>query len=159
MTTLANCRLTEETLERFAGATRRMIAALADPPVHAELQRQDEDTAGEADRVRSVAGIASRFERVPALHDAIGAEGMTPKEYVVVQVTLFQSTVAATYLEAEGSGGLTELPKGTSQENVDFVRAHRDRISQLTAELRRLTAAPSGASPQPDASRGVTGSG
>lgn len=134
-----------------------MIAALADPAVRAELQQQDEETAAEADRVRSVAGIARRFERVPALRDAIGAEGMTPKEYVVVQVTLFQSTVAATYLEAEGASGLTELPKGTSQENIDFVRAHRDRISQLTAELRRLTAAPGASSSQPDAARGASG--
>lgn len=133
MATLAAYRLTEASLDQFDRATRAMIAAAQDPAVRRQVAAMsDDDDEGDP----SIAEIAARIDRVPAMRRAITGAGMTSRGYVTFQLSLFQAAMAVALLEMQGASG--ELPEGTPPQNVAFARKHKQRIEAMGRELRQL---------------------
>ena len=132
MATLTAYRLTEAKLDQFERASRAMIAAVQDPAV----RRQVEAIGDEDHDDPTIADIAARIDRVPAMKRAITGAGMTTRDYVTFQLSLFQASMAVALLDTPGAG--SQLPEGTPPQNVAFARTHRQRIEAMTRELRQL---------------------
>jgi hypothetical protein len=131
--TLAAYHLTEAKLAQFTRATRAVVEAVRDPAVQAEakaLGEQDDDDA------ESIADVAAKLERMPAFKRAVASSGMTMRDYVTFQFALFQAAFAQAMLDQYPDKA--KLPAGVSQANVDFVRAHKAQLEQITAELKKL---------------------
>jgi hypothetical protein len=134
MATLAAYRLTEARLEQFDRANRAMIEVAKDPAVRRQAEAlKDDDYEEEA---KTIAEIAARMDRIPAVKKAIESSGMSSREYATFQLSLFQAFMAVAMQEMQGGKG--QLPEGTPAENVAFVRKHKARLDAMTRELEAL---------------------
>jgi hypothetical protein len=136
MQLLASYRLNASTLHKAMQASRNMAALAKDTAV---LRVMAEHGDAEDANAKTIADIARQFDGVPPLKRAINSAGLTSKEYALFTMSLFQASMAAAMMDADGPYKLKELPKGTPKENVDFVRTHKAEIEKWSAEMKALS--------------------
>ena len=117
---VASYRLTEPALAKYADATHRLAAALAESPPPCE---DAEDN--------SLSAMAARLDAVPGASAALSDAGMASREYIVFGLATFQAGMGAWALTAGGG----ELPPGVAGENVAFYQAHEAEFQDLTGVL------------------------
>jgi hypothetical protein len=126
----ADYLLTQPDVERFADASKRLrLLAERDPGPMRRLRSREE-----ADRSASLEETAARLDGEPAVRGAIESAGLTTREYALITVTLSEAILVQ---QALAHGSIDRPPPGVSEENLEFVRAHRDEISRLLAEVAR----------------------
>lgn len=138
MAALAAYRLSEAKLDQYVRASRAAYAAMRDPAVRAQLAawEAEEEADERDDDGASIAELVARLDRLPTVKKAIASAGLAPRDYVVLQLSLLQASIALAVLEMPGSDG--KLPEGTPRANVDFARKHRATLERIGAELRAL---------------------
>ena len=102
------------------------------PEEAAELERQEQEEAEDG----SLAGMERKIEREPKLAAMIKSAGMTPREFVLTEMALFQAMFAHTMKK---QGYLKELPKEVPAEHVAFVAAHEKEIEALTKKWQAIS--------------------
>lgn len=120
-----NYRLTETTLRQFAAASRAILTA----------NEQNDIPTMSLDDAGSVDGMASYYDRVPALRDALRQAGIGSREYILFMVTAFQAGVASWLVERSG---WKALPHNVARENVEFYQRHEAELAKLNQELAEL---------------------
>jgi hypothetical protein len=108
---------TEPALARYVDATRRLSAI----PLDCD--------AGEP-AVRSLTEAAAKIDAVPGAKAAVGAAGLTSRQYVVFAFALIENAFAAYELEQPGG----KLPAGISMSNIEFLREHSAVLERLANE-------------------------
>lgn len=97
------------------------------------------DAAGD----QSLDGLAKRIESEPVMAGAIRSAGMTPREYSLVNLALFQAMMAH---EVQKSLGGKELPQevteGAVRENVKFIAENEAEITKVMERLKALEKKP-----------------
>lgn len=81
----------------------------------------------------SLDGITRRVDRDPRLAAAIRNAGLTPREYAIVTLTLYQATVLHNWKKA---GKLKDVPPEVSAENIAFVEANETELTRLMEQLK-----------------------
>jgi hypothetical protein len=132
--TLASYRLDASNLAKFEQASRNMATSLQNPAVREQAKQFSASTAAEEDP-RTIADMAARLDRFAPARQAIASAGLPTTEYVTFQLSLFQAGMAMMVMDR--MQGAT-VPEGTPKENVDFVRANKERLEKLTAELKAM---------------------
>lgn len=132
--TLARYRLNESNLTKFEQASRNMATSLQSPAVREQAKQFSAATANE-ENPKTIAEMAARLDRFVPARQAISSAGLSTREYVTFQLSLFQAGMAMMVMDQ--MQGAT-LPEGTPKENVDFVRANKGRLEKLTAELKAM---------------------
>jgi hypothetical protein len=128
--TAADHRLTRSDVERFAEASKQLrLLAERDPGPMRRLRAREG-----AARSASLEETVARLDAEPAVREAIESAGLTTREYALITVTLSEAILVQ---QALAHGSIDRPPPGVSQENLDFVRTHRDEISRLLAEVVR----------------------
>jgi len=107
--------LSDAALAKYSAATKNLAA----------LPRGD--CTDDDSESQSIDQVAAKLAAAPGAKAAVQSAGMTPREYVVFSLSLFQNGLAAWALDQPGG----KLPPGVSKANVDFVKRHG-------AELKRL---------------------
>ena len=125
---LAEYRLTDAGLEKFAKASRNLAAAAKDDPSLEEgLEGSDEG---------SIEEIAAMYDAEPAVRSAIESADMTSTEYVTFMYSMIQAGMGAWLVTQQGED---KLPAGTPRENVDYFRANEDKFEAMTKEMEQLS--------------------
>lgn len=121
---LRSYRLTLDKVEKMNNALLA-VAAQNDPALRAELAKNSS---------LMTKGSLSDIERLmnadmPRFTAALGQHGLTPRDYALTTLVLFQSAfIAAT----RKSGDLTQLPHNANPENVEFVTKNEAALKALT---------------------------
>lgn len=117
---VSSYRLSEPALAKYDDGTHRLAKVLAEnPPPCAE----------ETDN--SLSAMTAQLDAIPGASAAIGAAGMSSREYIVFMLAAFQAGMGA-WAVTEGGG---ELPSGVSPENVAFFQAHEAELQELSGVL------------------------
>jgi hypothetical protein len=126
----ADHRLTRPDVERFAEASKQLrLLAERDPGPMRRLRAREG-----AARSTSLEETTARLDGEPAVREAIESAGLTTREYALITVTLSEAILVQ---QALAQGSIDRPPPGVSEENLEFVRTHRDEISRLLAEVGR----------------------
>jgi len=129
---LATYRLAEPTFRQFQDASRRIGEVTTSDsrfrfaPLFTREIVQSEDASSAA------AQLMARLEHEPALAEALGAAGLTAREYTAFALTLIGARLAHGFLH---SGALRAVPPGVPADNVAFVDAH---LTEVLAVLHLL---------------------
>ena len=122
-------RLTQPTFSKFAKATENYIAVLKDDPsllkqFRDEASEQSEEAAGAP--AFSIDGIASDFERLPALRRAITSAGLTPREFATISLAAAFANLARHSLE-QGS----TKPSAVERDNIELLKKNEAEVTRL----------------------------
>lgn len=97
------------------------------------LDQAENDKDGDEADPRTLADMARRIEKAPALASAIKNAGLTSREYSLIALSFFQ----AMFMHMMQKGGtLKELPKEVSPENVQFVQQNEAELMRIFEELQ-----------------------
>jgi hypothetical protein len=80
--------------------------------------------------------MEARIRKSPALVQALGKEGVAPREYATFWIVYLQAAFAHGF---QKSGMLKELPKDVHPENVKFIADHEAEIQAMQKELEGLS--------------------
>jgi hypothetical protein len=132
---LARVRLTTDHVAKATLASRYIAELGATDP--GLLQRLDQDSP--LDNARTLQEAADRIAGVPRLRSAIERAGLSPREYILVSLTIARAAIASAYAVAGAAqSGAPEL----ASANVDFVGAHQKDIQRYMEAVDAMT--PSG---------------
>lgn len=139
---LANFRLTMPTVRKLTLAMENMSAAIKSDPGIAKEAEANKTSAN-----ASLDDMAASIDRVPPMKRAIEKAGLTPREYMLAQLALFQAGMIASVMEQQKT---KEIPAGFSKANVEFVLANKKEIDQLGARMQQLSKEHSDDESQPE---------
>ncbi len=131
-TELAEYPLTEPILEKFARATRLLMAATRGESRFAEAPLFSRDISVSGDAPQMAAALQQRLDTDPLLATALFAADLSARDYATFALTLFAARLAHGFIE---SGALRGVPAGVAESNVRFVGDHKNRISALLRDL------------------------
>jgi hypothetical protein len=113
--------LTDAGLARYAKAAQALGA----------LKKQlSNDCDDDDDNAKSIDQMVAKLNSVPAVKAALQGAGMTPREYIVFSMSIFQTGMATWALGQSGG----KLPPGVSMANVNFYRKNEAAMSRLAAD-------------------------
>lgn len=139
MQTIAAYRLTLPTLRKMAQVQETMFKMLlADPSLKTRYQNTKFD---DGEGPPSIDDMAKRFDRLPEMKQAIVNAGLSPREYSVAMLSMFQAAMTMSFMEMDGPMRVKEVPPGVLADNVAFLKANRvelDRMTQRSRELEKL---------------------
>lgn len=129
---LADYRLTEPVLKRFAHATRVLTNVMqADARFEREpLITREISVSGDAPEM--AAALQQRLDQEPALAAALFAADISAHEYATFAIALFAARLAQGFVK---SGAMRRVPAGVAADNVAFVAAHERDIAALLKQL------------------------
>jgi hypothetical protein len=129
---LSSYRLSEPGLRMFYKAMENIGLAVSKDTTLANAL----DTDGSSDD--DIAAMAARYDRVPALKRAVTTAGLTTTEFATFSLSYMQASMANSLLHAPAGTRITEVPKGTPKENVDFVQTHAALIESLQKAVQAI---------------------
>ena len=108
-----------------AGLARYTKAIKALGPIAKNMSNdcEDDDDSGP----QSLDQMVARVNSVAAAKAALQSAGMTPREYVIFSMSIFQTGLASWGLSQPGG----KLPPGVSMANVNFYRKNEAAIAKL----------------------------
>lgn len=115
--------LTSVKLDQFAAASKALMSL-----------SQDRDQAEEAEP-KTITDTVKRIEKHPTMLAAIQGAGLSPREYVVMGMTLM-TTGLAVGMKRQGSLGMKDLPPSVSPGNAAFVEKNYEKIEALMKSLQ-----------------------
>lgn len=136
--TIASYRLTLPVLRKLRRVQDSMYALVASDP---SLMTRYRNTMQSEDGPRTIDDMAKSFDRLPEMRRAIVAAGLTPRDYSLAMLTMFQAVMTVALMEMDGPMRLKALPAGVQPENVAFVKAHKtelDRMMRKSQDMERL---------------------
>ncbi|MEO7458073.1 MAG: hypothetical protein ABIY52_17580 [Gemmatimonadaceae bacterium] len=131
--------LTMDNVNKFFSAQQNLLnkmAALSPTEREAELARSDAATVPDA----TLDDLTSRVEKDPVYLAAVREAGITPREYVLVTMSMMQSQLAAGVVKSrplDDADSLTREMKANAA-NVRFVREHEVELTRRRTELATL---------------------
>lgn len=128
-------RLTDATFATLTKVQDNIYATLKANP---DLARKYATPQAEAGEAQSLDGIARFFDRVPEMKQAIVKAGLTPRQYLVASMALFQAAMADAVMQMPGADR-SQLT-ATVQSNAAFLKAHKSDFDRLQARSREIEA-------------------
>jgi hypothetical protein len=83
----------------------------------------------------SIDEMAAELAKIPGIEAVLKRGGMTPREYLVFSLALFE---ASAYAEMKKSGMIKETPKEVNAGNVKFAEDHAARLKAITERAQRI---------------------
>jgi hypothetical protein len=117
---LARYTLTMADVQKFAAAN----TALAK---HPKAEETDED---EGDN-ESLDQMAARIARIPEARKAIEGAGLTPRQYAVITMALFQAAFAQYAVEQGADIAKVARDANVNPANIRFVKEHKAELEKL----------------------------
>ena len=115
-------RLTSEKVDKWASATQNLKKLADENPGLKENMDKD-------DNEKNITEIVQRMGKYPQAVTAIRTAGLSPREYVVMSMSLMQSVMA---VGLKKQGLLKEYPTDTiNPQNLAFVEQNFERLRQL----------------------------
>lgn len=118
---ISGYRLTDAGLAKYTQATRNLESVAK---AGQDACESDDDENGV-----TIDQAVAKLNATAGAAAAVKAAGMTPREYVVFSMAVFQSGLASWALSQPGG----KLPAGVSKDNVDFYRRHEAELAKLGA--------------------------
>jgi hypothetical protein len=112
--------------DELTEAEQERMAKLEEEIAAAEEAEEEEDVGGED---QSLTALAARMEADQRIAAALRRGGLSAREAATIQFALLQAALAAELME---SGGVKEVPKDVSAENVRFYQANKAAIQALS---------------------------
>jgi hypothetical protein len=127
---LASFRLSMDNLNKAAQATK-VLEKLSETDPSLKGVGQFDKQKG----LQSIAGAVSRIDDHPRARTAVADTGLSSRDYVLTMYCLEQSAEAL-FLKSDAGEkpGEKHCSRGTSQENVRFVKKHLKEINQLFSD-------------------------
>ena len=119
---ISSYKLTDAGLARFEQAHHSLQALPATRAADCDSEAS-EDSEG----VNTIDQVVARLNATAGAPAAVKAAGITPREYVVFGMALFQAGMATWALAQPGA----KLPTGVSMDNVNFYRRHQAELQKL----------------------------
>lgn len=101
-----------------------------------QLEAMDKSSDSESDDGLTLAQMAAQFAKFKPMADALRRAGMTPREYAVFSLAMFQ---AHGFAQLKKSGMVKEIPKGVNVENIKFVETHFTELNALMEEMQKIS--------------------
>lgn len=124
---LSRYELTMADLRKYAAAN----ATLAKQPKAESEEDGDEDRNNE-----SLDDMATRVGRVPEARKAIEAAGLTPRQYAVITMALFQAAFAQFAVDQGADPAKVARDAGVNPANLRFVKEHKQELEKLKPAAR-----------------------
>lgn len=118
---ISGYRLTDAGLAKYTQAARNLESAAK---AGQQACESDDDENG-----TTIDQAVAKLNATAGAAAAVKAAGMTPRDYVVFSMAVFQSGMASWALSQPGG----KLPAGVSMDNVNFYRRHEAELAQLGA--------------------------
>lgn len=145
-------RLTTAMLAQLSAVQENIYAMLkANPDLN---KRYGDERSGHEAEAETLDEMAKRFDRIPEMKQAIVKSGLTPRQYMLATMALFQAGMSAALMDAPGADQSKIAP--VVRANIAFLKAHKaemDRMEARAKEIEQLSQPASGADPakqQPD---------
>lgn len=104
-------------------------------PTEQEAAEMEKEEAEEANAGDSLDAMERKFTQLPHFAEAIRAGGLTPREFALTQLALFQAAFAHAMKK---QGYLKEVPKEIPAHQVEFVAQHEKEIEALSKKWQDL---------------------
>jgi hypothetical protein len=119
---LSRYTLTMADVQKYAAAN----ANLAKNP----KTEENEDDDSESDK-ESLDEMAARIGRIPEARKALEAAGLTPRQYAVITMALFQAVFAQYAVEQGADPAKVARDAGVNPANLRFVKEHKAELDKL----------------------------
>ena len=113
--------LTMDKVKRYARLLRTIEASKKDLVLRREVEALRSEVAG-----KSLTETVTTLERFPKISNMIRAAGLTPRDYVLLPMTILSSGMAM-YVEQQGG----KRPPYVNPANIKFIKEHEAEISAL----------------------------
>ena len=107
----------------------KYAAANANLAKHPKAE-ESEDEVGESDK-ESLDEMAARIGRIPEARKAIEAAGLTPRQYAVITMALFQAAFAQYAVEQGADIAKVASDAHVNPANIRFVKEHKAELDKL----------------------------
>jgi hypothetical protein len=115
-------RLTDAALAKYAQVLHNV-----DAQARKAASNCDDENNGDSDNGKSIDQMVTKLNATAGVRAAIQAAGMTPREFVVFSMSVFQAGMADWALSQPGG----KLAPGVALENVTFYRKHQTEMKKL----------------------------
>ena len=88
----------------------------------------------DADKHEDLAAVEKRTASVPLVKSAIIDHGLTVHEFVLIQLSLFQSALAAALAPPGPDRAKKAIEAGVNPANLEFIDKHKSEIEALQAK-------------------------
>lgn len=116
--------------EELTDAEQTRLESLEQQLEEAKDRMQGEMNIGKAETLSEMATQASR---IPQLVTALKSAGLTPREYAVFTLALFQ---ASAYAGLQKAGMVKDIPANVNRAQIKFVLDHEAEIRALTERMK-----------------------
>ena len=137
-------RLSMDKIDKMLAA-QRILAAKAKAMTPAEREAMEARGDSDSDPNESLDDMARKIEKEPMLRDAIREAGLSPREYVLITMSMMQTGMA--------DGGLKMRPKDNQDSliramkaNPDNIKFYREHEAEITAKSKAIEAEMKGVS-------------
>ncbi|HTU64963.1 MAG TPA: hypothetical protein VMF52_03345 [Steroidobacteraceae bacterium] len=116
---LSRYELTMTDMRKFAAANANL----------AKTERNEDDEGG-SDK-ESLDDMAARIAKIPEARKAIEAAGLTPRQYAVITMALFQAAFAQYAVDQGADPAKVARDAGVNPANLRFVKEHKQELEKL----------------------------
>ncbi len=121
---LSRYTLTMADIRRYAAAN----ANLAKQPKAEEDEDSEDDESSDNE---SLDQMAARIAKMPEARKAIEAAGLTPRQYAVITMALFQASMAQFAVEQGADPAKVARDASVNPANIRFVKEHKAELEKL----------------------------
>ena len=139
---ISRYRLSMDKIDKYIQSQRNLAAKLQSMT---PAERQALKDRGEAsDPNASLDDMTAKIEKEPAMVDAIRAAGLSPREYVMITLSMMQTAMAAGVAQMRPNDNQDSLIRAmkANPENIKWYNEHAAEINQKTraveAEMKAL---------------------
>jgi hypothetical protein len=140
---LSRYRLTMDKVDRYFVAQRNLFQKVKDmSPAEREALEKSQDSVADADA--NLDDMVRNIERSPVMRDAVRDAGLSPREYVMVTMAMFQAGMAASVIKMRPNDNQDSLAREmkVNPENLKFMQEHEAHITQkqkaMEEEMKRM---------------------
>jgi hypothetical protein len=139
---ISKYKLSMDKIDKYIQSQRNLAAKLQSMT---PAERQALKDRGEAsDANASLDDMAAKIEKEPVMVDAIRAAGLSPREYVMITLSMMQTAMAASVAQMRPNDNQDSLIREmkANPENIKWYKEHAAEINQKTkaveAEMKAL---------------------
>ena len=139
---ISKYRLSMDKIDKYIQSQRNLAAKLQSMTPAERQALKDRGEAGDANA--SVDEMAAKIEKEPVMVDAIRAAGLSPREYIMITLSMMQTAMAASVAQMRPNDNQDSLIREmkANPENIKWYNEHAAEINQKTraieAEMKAL---------------------
>jgi hypothetical protein len=140
---LTRYRLTMDKVDRYFAAHRNLLQKVKDmSPAEREALEKSQESSSDANA--NLDDMVRNIERSPVYRDALRQAGLSPREYIMVTMAMFQAGMAASVVKMRPKDDPDSLAREmkVNPENLKFMQQHEAEITQkqkaMEEEAKRL---------------------